>query len=358
MNGQNKKNYGKTIKIILIALIVVVAAVIGIRIIMNNTHTENDERPIVKAENPQVRDLAVYTKQIGKVEPAESVNVLALMAGEILEVNFNAGDEVKEGDVLLVINSDSLKSLEIALESSSIQLEQAQTNLERTKALYATGAVSESNMEQVQAAADGAQLAYDNSKAQYENTKKYSTITAPISGTVEYKNAEVHDFASQGTPVAVISRKGKNAVTFGVSDDSLESISVGDKIYVSKGNYASDGIITEINGMIGQNGLYNVKADLTEEGGITTNSRVVVEVMKQRADGALTIPINSIYHSGDESFTYVLTDDNKAEKRTIVTGVYDDEYIQVLEGIDPSENVIYTWSKELFNGAEVVVNNQ
>jgi len=358
--SDNKKqtNYGKIIMWILIILVVVVGAIIGIRAIINSQHPEKDERPVVRVENPQKRDITVYTEQIGTVHPAETVNVLAMMSGEILEVKFNAGDKVKKGDELVVINSDGLKSVEIQVESAKIQLDAAKDNLERMTELYKTGAISQSQYEQVQAAADGAQLAYDAAKEQYDIQKKYSHITAPISGTVEYKNAKVHDFAQQGTPVAVISVEGKNMVEFGVTDDSVNSIEIGDKVLVQKQGYESTGTITEVNGMIGQNGLYNVKADLDLEGDITNNSRVVVTVVKKHAEDALSVPLSAIYHSGDTAFVYTVGDDNIAVKKDVETGVYDDTNIEIVSGLNEKDNVVYTWSKEIFDGAEVIVSYQ
>ena len=211
-NEKKNKKYGKIIAIILIALVTFTAAVIGIRLIVGSNHETVDSRPVVKVAAPETRTVEVYTEQIGTVQPAESVNVLAMLGGEILEVNFNAGDKVKKGDVLLVINSDSLKSLEIQMNSAKIQDEDAQTALERTKVLFDTGAVSQSALEQAQSGAEKAQLAYDAAKNQYDVQKKYSTITAPVSGTVEYKNAEVHSFATQGSPVAVISGEANTTV--------------------------------------------------------------------------------------------------------------------------------------------------
>ena len=353
---EKNKKYGKIIAIILIALVVVTAAVIGVRFIINSNHETVDSRPVVRVAVPETRTVEVYTEQIGTVQPAESVNVLAMLAGEILEVNFNAGDKVKKGDVLLVINSDSLKSLEIQMNSAKIQNEDAQTALERTKVLFETGAVSQSALEQAQSGAEKAQLAYDAAKNQYDVQKKYSTITAPVSGTVEYKNAEVHSFASQGSPVAVISGEGKTSVAFGVSEDSMKTVKPGDQVYVYKQGYEGYGNITEINTMIGQNGLFNVKAELDDPEGLTTNARVIVNILKNRAENAMTIPLSAVYHDGGESFVYVLKDDNTIAKTVFTSGIDDGEYIVVEDGLTKEDNVVYTWSRELYNGAEVTVN--
>lgn len=353
--GKSRK-YGKIIAIILIALVVITIAVIGIRLVIESHHEVTDSRPIVKVEVPQTRNVYVYTEQIGTVQPGETVNVVPMMAGEILEVNFNPGDKVREGDVLVVIKADALNTLKIALDASEIQLNDAMTNLERTKALYETGAVSKAMMEQAQSAADGARLSYESSKTQYDMQKDYAYIKAPISGTIQYKNAEVHSFASQGNPVASILGSGKASVTFGISEDSMNSIKEGDRIFVSKSGYEGYGTITEINSMVGQNGLYNVKAELDDAGDLTANSRVIVQVVKNKAEGVMTVPLKAVYHDGGESFVYVLKDDSTLEKRNFLAGIDDGNYIAVEGGLTEKDNVITSWSREIYNGAEVTVN--
>lgn len=70
-----------------------------------------DTRPSVRTVSPSNRDIAVYTEQIGTIEPAQSVSVFPKIGGEVLSVNFNAGDIVKAGEVLATINSDALLHL-------------------------------------------------------------------------------------------------------------------------------------------------------------------------------------------------------------------------------------------------------
>ena len=355
-NNMKNKKYGKVIAIILIALIVLTAAVIGIRAIIESKHEVTDSRPIVKVEVPQRRDVYVYTEQIGTVQPGETANVIPMMGGEILEVKFNPGDTVKKGDVLVVLKADALDSLKIAVDAAEIQKDTAESNLERTKALFDTGAVSQSQMEQVQAAADGAKLQYESAKSQYETQKEYANITAPISGTIQYKNAEVHGFATQGNPVASILGSGKASVTFGIPEDSMNSLRVGDQISVSKTGYTGYGNITEINSMVGQNGLYNVKAELDDPGDLTANTRVIVDVLKKRAEDVMTVPLKAVYHDGGDSFVYVLREDSTLEKKNFFPGIDDGEYIEVDDGLSYSDNVVCSWSREIYNGAEVTVN--
>ena len=218
--AEKKSNKGLVTVLIIVGIVMIVLVTMVVRYLLSLNKETIDDRPYVSAEYPEERDIEVYTQQIGSIMPAEYVAVIPMMAGEILKVNFDIGDHVNKDDVLCVVNSDALESLQIQLDSAQIQLDDANTTLERMKALYAAGAISEQSMEQTESAVKGAQLQYDAAKTQYELQEKYSNIKAPISGVIESKNAEVHEFATQGSPIAVITAEGETEVSFGISEDS------------------------------------------------------------------------------------------------------------------------------------------
>ena len=344
---------GKWTAIILIGLVVVVGATMAIRYALSLNKEVKDDRPYVSAETPVERNIEVYTDQIGSITPEEYVAVIPMMAGEILEVNFEIGDHVNKDDVLCVVNADSLKQLQIALDSAQIQLDDAKTNLERMQALHAAEAISDQALEQTQSAVKGAQLAYDNAKTQYELQEKYANIKAPISGVIESKNAEVHNFASQGTPIAVITAEGENKISFGVSEEASKTLKVGDKVTVNAGGKDYDATVTEIGTMLSQSGLHDAKAEIKNGSDLTTGSRAKVTLIKSRAENTLSIPVSAVYYAGSEAFVYVL-EGTAAVKKTFTTGINDGEYIEITDGLTKSDKVITTWDRELHDGAEVI----
>ena len=70
----------------------------------------------------------------------------------------------------------------------------------------------------------------------------------------------------------------------------------------------------------------------------------------------LTVPLSSVLYSGNDAFVYVYND-GQAVKRDITTGIYDDEFIAVKEGLTLNDDVISTWSNELYNGAQVIISD-
>ena len=351
--AEKKSNKGLVTVLIIVGIVMIVLVTMVVRYLLSLNKETIDDRPYVSAEYPEERDIEVYTQQIGSIMPAEYVAVIPMMAGEILKVNFDIGDHVNKDDVLCVVNSDALESLQIQLDSAQIQLDDANTTLERMKALYAAGAISEQSMEQTESAVKGAQLQYDAAKTQYELQEKYSNIKAPISGVIESKNAEVHEFATQGSPIAVITAEGETEVSFGISEDSYKSLKVDDTVEVISGGKEYDATVTEIGTMLSSSGLHEVKARIKDGSDLTTGSRAKVSHIKDKAQGVLSIPVDAVYYAGSQAFVYVLKD-NVAVKKLFTPGINDGAYIEIADGITKEDKVITTWDKELYDTAQVI----
>ena len=316
-----------------------------------------DTRPSVMTVKPTNREIVIYTEQIGTVAPTQSVSVFPKMGGEVLTVNFNAGDHVNEGDVLATINSDALTSLKIQRDAARVSMNDAATALSRTQSLADTGAVSAQSLEQASSAATSARLNYEAAKSQYDLQSSYTSIKAPISGIVENKSIEEHNMISGSSPIAVISANEGMEVKFGATADIEKNLKPGDGIKISYGGKDYNGNITEISNVISATtGLYDTKASLEGSTDLQTGAKVKLTLLKERESDVLTVPLSSVLYSGNDAFVYVYND-GQAVKRDITTGIYDDEFIAVKEGLTLNDDVISTWSNELYNGAQVIISD-
>ena len=144
--------------IIAVAAVVLIAAIVP-RFFGKEETAEYESRPTVEVRKPEKNDIILYTEMIGTIEPASKADVQPKMAGEILEVYFQAGDYVEAGQALCRIDSDALTALKLSMDSASIAMSEAQRTLSRTQALFATGAVSQQEMEQVRDAAESSRIA-------------------------------------------------------------------------------------------------------------------------------------------------------------------------------------------------------
>lgn len=346
----------KAAKVILIAgaAIVCVAAFGFMKLRKPAEAVEEIAPPTVKVETPQVGNLYLETEYIGSLEPAEMVTVIPMLTGEILSVNFEAGQMVNEGDVLCTINVDALSSYKISMDSAAINVQDATKALERTTALYESGSVSQQVYEQAKTGYDMAQLQYQQAKTTYDLQLKYSNVTAPISGMIETRNVDVHDMASPQSPICVITSKDSMLVSFQVSERVMKALQVGDSLTIDKSGSTYNGTITEISSMVNpQTGLFLIKASVEDGSSLVTGSTVKLHVTTDKAESVLLIPVDAVYYNDGKPFVY-LFDNGTVQKSSIETGLYDSSLMEVVSGLNADSQVITTWTTELTEGAAVL----
>lgn len=346
----------KKLKVLLIiAIIIGIGAGIFIRFSGKEAEPEYEHRPTVSTVMPETGDIFLYAELTGTIEPQSKAAVIPKMGGEVLEVHFQAGDYVEAGTVLLTIDSDALTSLKFKVDAAQITLTDSNKNLSRIQVLYAGGDVAAQSLEQAQNAAESARIAYEAAKDQYELHLRNMTVTAPISGTIESRNVEPHDYVGSSGAVCVISAGGELQVNFGITEKILSNLSLGDEVRIEKNGTAYEGVVTEISSMVNPaSGLYDAKANIKESQGLTTGTKVKLTALMSQARGATTVPLNSVRYDKGDPFVYCY-DNGLARKVYIEAGLYDSAHMEILGGLDGSSRIITTWSNELVDGEEVLL---
>ena len=335
---------------VIITIVVVVAAValIAPRFLRPKEEVAAVSLPMVSVEKPKIGSIEIQTGLTGSVEPSDMVYVIPKAAGEVTQVYVKAGDFVQEGQKLLDIDTKQVEGAKISLDTAAVSLQDANTNLQRMTVLYQSGDISRQ-----QSSARMAKLQYDGAKLAYDNQIEFSSITAPISGLVESFNVEVHDNVAQSNTLCVISGKGTKAVSFHVTERVLGGLHVGDSITVEKNGSEYHGAISEISSMVdAATGLFKVKASLDSADTLATGAQVKLYVTSERADQAMLIPTDAVYYEGGQSMVYLYKDGAVVEQ-AVEVGVYDAEQTQITGGLTIEDDVIVTWSSELFEGSEV-----
>lgn len=343
-------------KSVVITGVVIVAAVAFIalpKVLRPKAIIEEAVVPVVQVQNPERANIELFRNLVGKVEPSDVVYIYPKMAGEVTDVYVKAGDVVEEGQAICKIDTKQVDAARLTLQSAEMARNDAQTNLGRQQALFAAGDISSAAYEQAQTAAKSAQIQYETAKLNYDNQVEFSNITAPISGKVEICDIEVHDNVSQQNLISVISGEGSKAVSFAVPEKIVNQLSEGDAITIEKNGMEYQGTITEISSMIdASTGLFKVKSSVEDGDALATGSAVKLYVTSDKAENALTLPVDAIYYSGGDAFVYTY-EDGIVHKALVEVGIYDSEKAEILAGITAGDRVITSWSSELYEGSMV-----
>ena len=308
---------------------------------------------VVNAANPTTGDVSVTSSLTGTVEAADVVYVYAKAGGDVTAVNVKAGDIVSQGQVLMEINTEQVEAAKNNMDSAQVNLSQAQSNLNRMQILYGSGDLSDQEYEQYQNNLKSAELQYESAKLQYEKQVEYSTISAPIAGRVESVDVDVYDRVNQSAQLCVIAGEGQNSITFYVTQRMMQNLKTGDELEISKNGTTYTGNITEISNMVdASTGLFKVKGDMTGSDEIAIGSTVKIELVTERAENAMLVPVDAIYYSGGNAYVY-LYEDGKAKMTSVEVGIYDSENAQILSGLNADDMVVSTWSSNLYEGADI-----
>lgn len=346
----------KKTKILIVAVLIVgIVTGLYLRGSAEKPVEEYEFRPTVSAAVPEYGDIFLYTELTGTIEPQTKAAVIPKMGGEVLEIYVEAGDYVEAGTVLCKIDSDVLTSLKLQVDAALVTLNDCRKNLSWILVLYANGDVAAQELEQIQNAVESAQIAYEAAKDQYELHMGYTAVTAPISGTVESRTMELHEFVSSANPICMISAREQLQVNFGVTEKILSNLKTGDPVQIEKNGTGYEGIVTEISSMVNAvSGLYDVIAAVAENRELTTGTKVKLTVLVSQAKDVMTVPLDAVRYDNGNPFVYCYQD-GVADKVYIDSGLYDSGRMEVCGGLDRTSRIITTWSNELTDGGQVLL---
>ena len=266
--------------------------------------------PLVTAQQVEARSVEYTLRTTGLVEPWTDVKLSFQVGGKIQYGPPEEGDRVSAGDVVSRLNdADYRAQMEAArcqLDLSRVETQRAGSDLDRYQKLYASGAISQKNLDDAVYAfkAAGAREGQAASLLkQAELAVEHTTLTSPFLGTVMKKISRQSEMVAAGTPVLVL----------------------------------------------GQLNPFKVV--------ITVPAGQVVEVTRSTATGnGLWIPLKSVVSRGEKlKYVFVLKPDGTVDQREIRPGRVAGDLVQVLSGLNPGERVIVLMPEDLRNGDRVEV---
>ena len=144
----------------------------------------------------------------GVVEAVRQSTVSAQISGRVVKINFDVGDWVEQGQVIVRIDprevTQALAGSQAQVAQAQAALQQAKANWERTKGLFAQKFVSQSALDQATADYKAAQAQTEAALAgvgQAATTRGFADVVAPYSGVVAARHVELGEMAAPGKPL-------------------------------------------------------------------------------------------------------------------------------------------------------------
>ena len=359
----------KQVKIAIGAVIVLgFAGLVATRMMKPQEEMQTKGLPAVTLTTATEGSIEQTTALMGTVQPSDTYYITPKVAGELVEIYVQNGQSVEEGAPIAKIDNqkqiDAAKSqMEAAnasVQAASQQAATAQDAVNRMTPLYESGDISVQSYNQTANSAKAAASQVDAAKAQaasaklnYETQVEFATVTAPAAGVVQNQNMTLHGMVSQSSQLCVITGTGAKVVKFNVTEAVLQNLTMGQTVTVEKNGTSYSGTITKLTKLVDpQSGLFPVEATLSGAGALSDGSSTKLSLVAAKADHALLVPVDAVYYSGGNPYVY--TYENGLVKRVfITTGISDDQYYEVTDGLDGTEQIVNSWTDDIYDGAEV-----
>jgi multidrug efflux system membrane fusion protein len=338
------------------------------------------ERPpaMVTISDAVSQDVPVYLDQIGTCTAREVVSVHPQITGQITDINFVDGADIKKGDPLFIIDprpsQAALVVAQASLAQSTAALELAKSELERAKTLIPTGALSreEYDIRQNAVAVGEAQVQASQAAIQTAQVNLgYCFIHSPIDGRAGQRQVDTGNVVTpsnlgNSTLLVVIQRLDPIYADFTITERDLKPVrqkmAQGDlKAYVSipdtpEAN-SREGTLTFLDNAV-QEGTGTVKLRATLQNadhyfwpGQFVQVRLVLSILKD----AVLVPSQALQTSQNGPFVYVIKQDSTAELRLIKLGQQQDKLVVATEGLKAGEKVVTSGQLTVTPGAKVRV---
>lgn len=326
----------------------------------------------VSVTTAEKRDMPVFLTGLGNVTAQYTVNLKSRVDGQIMRVNFTEGQEVRKGQLLVVIDPRpyqvALAQAKATLFRDQTQLTIARRQLERYQQLFKEGVISREQLDTQESTTGALEGTVKADQAAVDNAQlnvTYCRITSPIDGRVGLRQVDpgnmVH--ASDQNGMLVINQLHPITVIFTLPEDTLRTISH----HTGKGplpveiysrddqTKLADGKLLTLDNQIDQTtGTVRLKAIVpNEKNQLWPNQFVNVRLRLDTQKNATVVPLAAVQRGSQGTYAFLLKSDQTVQLQPITVGITSGNMVTIEAGLNPGDQVVTDGQDKLQNGSKV-----
>jgi len=314
----------------------------------------------VSAVKVQVSSWQPRLEAVGNVQAVQGVMVNNEVAGQIKEILFESGDQVRAGQDLVKLDTEVD---EADLNGLRAGLNLAQLQLDRNQKLLRDRAVSQGDFDQISAQVTQA-LAQVQAKQALIRKK---TIRAPFAGQLGIRRVNLGQFLDAGSAIVELEALDPVYVDYALPERRLSEIAVGQPVEVRVSAYPDQlfkGEISAISPAVSQETRnIQVRALLPNpDQRLLPGMFAKISTLLPIKDQVLTLPRQAItFNTYGDSVFLIQPGEGEQEgqlvvqRRQVKTGAVRDQEVEVLEGLEAGDQVVSAGQVKLRNGVAVSI---
>jgi HlyD family secretion protein len=331
-------------------------------------YSKSKKQPeIYKVESPKFDKIIKKTVATGSVVPRREIEIKPQVSGIIDEVYLEAGQIVRNGDVIakvtIIPDMLNLNSAESRVNRAKLNFDDAKIDFDRQKELFDKKVIAYEEFQKAQLAFSSAREELSSAEDNLELIKKGVTkksakttntlIRSTINGMILDVPVKVGNSVIQantfnaGTTIAVVADMKDMIFEGKVDETEVGKIREGMSIILTIGAIEGqefDAVLTYLSPKgVEENGAvqFPIKADVKLRDGqfIRSGYSANASIVLEQRDSVLVIPEGLLKFDKDSAFVEIETDSQVFEKRYVVLGLSDGINIEILEGITSDDKL-------------------
>jgi membrane fusion protein (multidrug efflux system) len=317
---------------------------------------EGSGAPTVVVAKPVQRNKIVEAiEALGTTQANESVTLTAKVSDIVSRVNFEDGDYVEQGKVLVELANDEQSAL---LAEARANLQDVDTQLRRLVDLGKKKLVPDSDIDEARAQAAAARARLDSIAARMDDR----LVRAPFSGLLGFRQVSPGTLLTNDKAISTLDDISVIKLDFSIPEVYLHSVEPGYAIQAGSeawpGRVFSGKIRTIGSRVDPVTRAVTVRALIANDdrtlrpGMLLTVKIITAERM------SLVVPESAVTQVADDSFVFLAGADGKASKASIRVGARRFGFVEVLEGLSEGDKVITEGSFKIREGSPIRIQDQ
>ena len=318
------------------------------------------------------QDVPIYLTGLGAVTAFNTANIKSRIDGQIMRVNFQEGQDVREGELLIEIDSRPyevmVEQMEAQLFKDQASLRDAKLNLDRYTALIPSGSIAQQQVDTQKSMVDQLEGQVRTDQAQIDSAKLniiYSRITAPFTGRVGLRQVDpgniVH--AADTNPMLILTQLQPIAVIFTLPEDVLPSVSTQMKHGTlevdafsrdDQTKLATGKLLTIDNQIDPTTGTAKLKAVFdNKDGKLWPNQFVNTNLLLETRNNSTVVPTAAVLRGPQGTFVYAVNADKTVQDKVVNVALTQGDITIINSGVNPGETVVTDGQDKLQRGSRV-----